>query len=667
MAKHWVKCPYIGKFAPQSENTGMKTSIRIVLLQLFALAFIALPAQNKIVLTVEDENVTVEDFEAIFRKNNRDSAVSPESLDEYMELFIDFKLKVREAKEMGMDTNQAFIKELDGYRKQLARPYLTDSEMLDGLIKEAYERKKTEVRASHILVMVDPGASPTDTIKAWDKIMKLRKRIVEGKEDFETVARSKSGSEDPSVADNGGDLGYFSVFQMVYPFEEAAYTMNVGEVSMPIRTRYGYHLVKVTDRRKALGEVKVAHIMLRVADVRNEEEVRQAETRAREVYNQLLGGASFTELALKYSDDKTTSRKGGELPWFGTGKMVEEFEKVAFELQMDEVSEPFLTQYGWHIVKKLEAKDIPPFDDIQADLKSKVSRDARADITRDSFIEKLKKEYAYKSYPDVLKKLAAAADTGIYEGIMVVNPKLAGAVIMEIDGKTYLVSEFADYLGQRKQNRKLKPTEVVNARFEEWAEDRILTYEDSRLESKHNAFRLLMNEYRDGILLFELTDQKVWSKAVTDTAGLEAFYEQNKNRYLWPERARVEIYRCSGEKVAAKVKKLAKKKSAADIIAAMNKKSSLNVQVEEGLFSREDKELLTKMPWKAGPSDAVAFDGQFYVVDFNEIIAPHPKKISEAKGAITADYQDYLEKEWESALRKKYRFQVNRDVLHSIR
>jgi peptidyl-prolyl cis-trans isomerase SurA len=645
----------------------MKSSIRIVLLLLSVLAINSLQAQNSIVLTVENENITVEDFEAIFRKNNRDSAVSRESLDEYMELFIDFKLKVREAKEMGMDTNQAFIKELDGYRKQLARPYLTDSEMLDGLVKEAYERKKTEIRASHILVTVDPNAAPEDTLKAWNKIITLRKRIVDGKEDFEAVARSKSGSEDPSVADNGGDLGYFSVFQMVYPFEEAAYSLNVGEISSPIRTRFGYHLVKVTDRRNAMGEVKVAHIMLRVADIRNEEEVRQAETRAREVYNQLLDGATFTDLALKYSDDKTTSRKGGELPWFGTGKMVEEFEKVAFALKTGELAEPFLTQYGWHIVKKLESKDIPPFEEIQADLKGKVSRDTRADITRDSFIEKLKKEYAYKSYPEVLKKLTAVADTGIYEGFLTINSKLANSVLMEIDGKVYLASEFANYLGQRKQNRKLKPAEVVANRFEEWAEDRILTYEDSRLEGKHNAFRLLMNEYRDGILLFELTDQKVWSKAVNDTTGLELFYEQNKNNYLWPERARVEIFRCSSQKVAAKVKKLAKKKTGADIVSALNKKSALNVQLEEGLFSREEKELLTKIEWKNGPSESVEFDGQYYIIDFNEIVAPLPKKISEAKGAITADYQDYLEKEWESALRKKYRFQINKDVLYSIR
>jgi len=624
-------------------------------------------AQKEIILTVEKEQVTQEDFESIFRKNNRDSVISSESLDEYMELFINFKLKVRAAKDLGMDTVSSFVRELDGYRRQLSRPYLTDSDLLDNLIKEAYERKKTEVRASHILIKLEPTASPEDTIRAWDRIMKLRKQIVGGA-DFTTVAKSKSGSEDPSAQDNGGDLGYFTVFQMVYPFEEAAYNLLVGDVSMPVRTRYGYHLVKVTDKRAARGEVLVAHIMVRVADAQNQEEMIEAEKKAREIYGQLQGGADFSELALKYSDDKTTSRKGGELPWFGTGKMVSEFEGVAYTTAKGQISEPFKTQYGWHIVKKLEDKSIPPFEDQQSELKSKVSRDTRADVTRKSFINKMKAEYKFVEFKETLNKVIKAADTTIYEGYLTVNEKLLKEKLISIDGEAYLVPAFIEYVGLRKQNRKLLPAEIVKQRYDEWVDERILDYEDSRLEEKHNAFRLLMNEYRDGILLFELTDQKVWSKAVKDSVGLEEFYASHKEQFMWPERAKVRIFQCADAKVAKKVRKLAKKKKGSDAIKAVfNKESNLIVSVEEGVYTREDKEILSKMVWTKGVAEPVTMDNQTFVIDFLEVMPPQPKALDEARGLITAEYQNYLEKQWIAELRAKYSYTVNKNVLHSIK
>lgn len=624
-------------------------------------------AQKEIILTVENEKVTKEDFESIFRKNNRDSVITSESLDEYMELFINFKLKVREAKDLGMDTVSSFVRELDGYRRQLSRPYLTDSDLLDDLIKQAYERKKTEVRASHILIKLEPTASPEDTLRAYERIMKLRKQIVGGA-DFSTVAKSKSGSEDPSVQDNGGDLGYFTVFQMVYPFEEAAYNLPVGDVSMPVRTRYGYHLVKVTDKRQARGEVLVAHIMVRVADAQNQEEMIEAEKKAREIYSQLQAGADFSELALKYSDDKTTSRKGGELPWFGTGKMVSEFEEVAYQTAQGQISEPFKTQYGWHIVKKLEDKAIPPFEDQQSELKSKVSRDTRADVTRKSFINKMKAEYKFIEFKETFSKVIKAADTNIYEGYLKVNEKLLNERLMTIDGQPYLVSAFIDYVGLRKQNRKLLPAEIVKQRYDEWVDERILDYEDSRLEQKHNAFRLLMNEYRDGILLFELTDQKVWSKAVKDSVGLEAFYASHKEQFMWPERAKVRIFQCANAKVAKKVRKMAKKKKASDVIkAAFNKESNLTVSVEEGVFTREDKEILSKMVWTKGVAEPVTMDNQTFVIDFIDVMPPQPKALDEARGLITAEYQNYLEKQWIAELRAKYKYTVNKNILHSIK
>jgi peptidyl-prolyl cis-trans isomerase SurA len=625
-------------------------------------------AQDNIILTVEDENVSVEDFEAIFKKNNRDSAITKASLDEYMELFINFKLKVMEAKELGLDTNQSFIRELAGYRKQLARPYLIDNELLDEIVETAYERKKTEIRASHLLVNLDVNATAQDTLKAWNRIMKLRKRIMDG-ESFESVVASKAGSDDPSAINNKGDLGYFSAFQMVYPFEEAAYNLKVGEVSQPVRTRYGYHLIKLTDKREAKGEVKVAHIMTRVKDMNNQEEVKAAEDRIREIYEQVKDGADFAEMARKHSDDKTSGREGGELPFFGTGKMVENFEKVAFETAPGEISEPFMTQYGWHIVKGIERKTIPSFEEMENELKSKVSRDARAERTTDSFLAKLRKEYEVEDYGDKnLKYVIQAADSSLWDGIIEVREKYLDKPLLKIQETTYSVADYVDYLSGRRQNRKRSPERIVREKFESWQRSTLLDYEDAQLERKYNDFRLLMNEYRDGILLFELTDQKVWSKAVQDSSGLEAFYEKNKKNYMWPERWDANIYTCDNSKIAKKLGKMVSKGVDYEKIEAkLNKKSELNLRKESGVFTLEERPILKNAPKSSGVSDPIEKDGQFFVIEVKEFMTPSPKKLDEARGMVTADYQKYLEEEWIKELREKYDFKVNRELLYTIK
>lgn len=628
--------------------------------------FVAVSGQNETILTVAGEDVTKADFESIFKKNNRDSAITKESLDEYMELFINFKLKVAEAKALGLDTNQAFIKELAGYRRQLSRPYLVDNALLDEIIETAYKRKKEEIRASHILISVDPNSSPEDTLRAWNRIMKLRERIVGG-EDFEKVARSKAGSEDPSVKNNGGDLGYFSVFQMVYPFEDAAYKLEIGEVSQPVRTRYGYHIIKLTDRRPARGEVEVAHIMVKVKDPKNQQESLAAQKRITEIYQQIKAGADFGVMAMKHSDDRSSGKDNGKLPWFGTGKMVPEFEEVAFNTSVGEVSEPFLTQYGWHIIKGLDHKPVPEFKDVEAELKTKVSRDARSEKTTESFLNKLRKEYNVTEHPKALQRVVTAADTGLWEGMIEVKAKYMDDVILEISDKDYFVKDYVDYLSGRKQNRKRSPERIVKERFEAWEEAQLLDYEDSQLERKHNAFRLLMNEYRDGILLFELTDQKVWSKAVEDTTGLEAYYEEHKNDYMWPERFNASIYTCANEKIAKKLRKmLTKGKSLEEIKTKLNADSELNVREESGIMVVDEQPVLKEIPNAIEVSRVIPMNDQFYVVDVEEYLPPTPKALNEARGLVTADYQKYLEDQWVEELRDKYDFKVNRDVLYSI-
>src|SRR5574343_105686 len=289
---------------------------------------------DPVVMEIDGKPVTKSEFLQIYLKNNSAPQYDKASLDEYMELFKKFKLKVAEAEVLGYDIIPKLKKELEGYKKQLAHPYLVDAAKNEELVKQAYDRTVNEIRASHILIKLDPNAAPADTLAAWDKIMGLKKRIEKG-EDFASVAKGRNGSEDPSALSNGGDLGFFNAFQMVYPFEEAAYTTPMGTVSEPFRTRFGYHIVKVTDKRPARGTMRAAHIMVATSKSATEEDVKNAEKKINEIYAKLQAGAKFEDLVKDFSDDPSSNQKGGELPAFGSGtttRMVPAFEDAAFAL-----------------------------------------------------------------------------------------------------------------------------------------------------------------------------------------------------------------------------------------------------------------------------------------------------------------------------------------------
>jgi peptidyl-prolyl cis-trans isomerase SurA len=645
----------------------MKLLNRFAALVFFTFSVLSLQAQDKkaTVLSIEGENITLEEFENIFRKNNRDSVITKASLDEYMELFINFKLKVKEAKRLGLDTVSKFKTELEGYRITLSRPYLTDGDMLNGMIQEAHERMKSEVRASHILIKLDPNASPEDTLKAYNRALDIRNRILAG-EDFATLA--KKSSEDPSAKDNGGDLGYFTAFQMVYQFEDAAYSTRVGEVTMPVRTRYGYHILKVFDKRTARGEVHVAHIMIK--EKKEEGGADNAKARAEEIYQKALAGESFAELAAKYSEDGSSAKSGGELPWFGTNKMVNEFEDAAFALQKDgDISAPVKTSYGWHIIKRLGARSVGAFADMEKEIKNKVSKDGRAEKTKASFMKKLKQQYKFSLDEKVLEEVALKADTNIFNGKWNLSKKELQKILFSFDGKVYKVEYLHELLTKRDRVKvKMSPKEYVVYEGKLTGDNQIMRYEDSKLEDKHTAFRLLMNEYREGILLFELTDQKVWSKAVKDSVGLQKFFDENQKKFMWTKRRDAIIYTCANDEMAKQVRKLIEAgKTNSEIVEQVNKDSQLNLQIEEGVFSEEDKDVLANTTWSTGLSQNIPYNGQVVIVNVKAIVPETPKKLSETRGMVTSEYQNYLEQQWIAELRAKYKFDIKKEVLYSVK
>ena len=642
-------------------------------------------AQSSDVLDIAGERVSLDDFQHVYGKNNRDSVYSVEALDDYMELFINFKLKVREAEAMGMDTAEAFITELAGYRSQLARPYLVDGDLLDAMVEEAYQRKGMEVRASHILVSVDDNATPADTLAAWNRIQGIRARVTSG-EDFEAVARSKNGSDDPSAASNGGDLGWFTAFQMVYPFECAAFNTPEGEVSTVVRTRFGYHILNVVGKRKARGEVQVAHIMVRMPSDAPQDQVANAEGRIQEVKRLLLSGESFESLALKYSEDPSTANKGGLLPWFGTGKMVESFEDAAFGLEEPgDLAGPVRTDYGFHLLKLMDKKTLPTFEESRRELSKKVRRDSRAEITKTSFVRALKGEYGAtvsNRRREALKAAAIKVDSLFYPGhpLEGVRKSELGRTLFSVAGSPRTVEDFLTWANAGKIRNVDRPqAAMVLEEIDNYVAQELLAYEDTQLEAKHNDFRLLMEEYHDGILLFELTDQKVWSRAVKDTTGLMEFHGQNRNEFMWEERLDAGIHTCEDAKIAKKVRKELRKNSdieglRRELIAerplALRNEFGKFVEGENGWADRAFEALRdgSLAPDKHGLTILETTEGgdQIILVHVKEHMMPEPKELDECRGQAIAAYQDHLEKEWIMELRRKYPHDINREALYSL-
>ena len=631
--------------------------------------------EDPIMLIVGGDAVTRAEFESIYRKNNsKDTASSRKALEEYLQLFINFKLKVKAAKVAGKDTAKAFQTELKGYRRQLAQPYLTDKNVNDKLIQEAYERSKKDVKASHILISLPSEPLPKDTLAAYTKAIKIRERLMKG-EDFALLARQNS--DDPSAKQNDGDLGYFTSMMMVYPFESAAYLTPVGEISAPVRTKFGYHILKVTNVRDAQGQVHVAHIMVKNPENAKDSIIAENKKKIDEINSKIKKGDDFGQLASQFSDDRSSGKNGGQLPWFGTGKMVPEFEKVAFELKNDnEVSEPFRTPYGWHIVKRLERKGVQSFDEVKAELKSKISKDSRSQLSSDAVIARVKKENGFTEDFKSLDEFILKVDTSFLNGRWKsdgVKTMLKPIFVLGKEASTQY--DFAEFLVQN-QSRQTKDNNLealVRKSYDYFKNEKVKAYEDVRLEQKYPEFRMLMQEYRDGIMLFEITDENVWSKALKDTIGLEEFHKQNLANYMWGNRVEAVVYKSKDVKIAKATRKLvakrAKKGTTIDAIRAeVNETSQLNLQTEKGSFSKGDNETVDGVNWVLGISaDKVNADGSVTFVEITKILEPTPKTLQEARGLITADYQTYLEQNWIKELQSKYPVEVKREIFEKIK
>ncbi len=612
-------------------------------------------------------------FLRVYQKNalNKKPDYSAGALRDYVDLYSLFRMKVTEAQAQHLDTGLNIRREVEGYRRQLSKNYLSDQQTQDRLVKEAYDRMKEEVHVAHILVQ---GPRRGDTTGQWALADSLYRALQKGA-DFATLAREYTKDEASKAA--GGDLGYITGLQTVYPFESAAFSTPVGKISKPFTTQFGAHIVKVLDRRPSRGKVEVAQIMAVSPKSRGEEGIAAARRTIDSALGELTAGKPWEQVVKKYSQDKYSVDEGGVLKPFGVGETAPAFEAAAFSLRRPgDLSQPVITDYGVHLIKLVKMVPTAPFDSLKTELVRRVDNDARGQIAKDQYLQGIKARYGWKENTANYEALKAAffqgiADTGKDAKSFRAEDYSNGQTLLALGGENYSSADFMKFFQDATNGRVNGPKDLVLRHYYELYTSNVLQdFQLNALEKENTEYRTLLNEYRDGIMLFELMDRNVWSKASKDTLGLQAFFEDHKDKYKWDAGFAGGVYRFNTKDLAEKAVALLNKQGQ---MSEQGLQTGLQTDPKSGALSvqegRYEWDRFTEVPraqlitGKASTPKENG-DGTFTVVYVkNELPAGQQKTLEEARGYAVADYQDSLEKAWNEMLRKKYPLVVNEKVL----
>ena len=663
-------------------------------LKLFVLTTFIMPAflanaqsslDNQVLMTIGGQDITVKEFSDVYYKNNlKSDVIEKKTVDEYLDLFTTFRMKVMEAERLQLDTSAKFQKELAGYRKQLAKPFMSSDDITDELIQEAYQRKQKDIRASHILIRCDKNALPSDTLKAYNKAMDIRKKAIAKGADFAALADTysedpsakgmKATADSPARPGNHGDLGYFTVFDMVYPFETGAYNTKEGQVSMPVRSDFGYHIIKVQSVTDAMGSIQAAHIFLQLPYDAPEEDVAAMKQKADNIYNELMekDGKNWVDKVRQYTDDKGTVIRDGALSPFPVSRIVPEFVEACKSLEVGQIAKPIRTNYGFHIIKLLGKSGVDTFEKEKQGLAERIEKDMRSKKSEEMVLKQVKNEYKFKQNDKNLEAFMATVDSSILRKAYEPSDQVdMNAILFTLEGKPTKVSDFVEYIKKSMTTQKFAtPATYAYQLYELFANKTAMDYADAHLEDKYPEFKALVQEYRDGILLFDLMDKEVWDKAAKDTLGLEEFHQRNASKYMWEKRAFATIITITKPESLPKVKALLDDGVELDSLFRIVHRDSIPaVFVRRGYYQKGDNNFVDQTEWKAGVRNEIpsTVDQSTTIVCIREIKEPEPKTLKEARGLVTSDYQVELEQKWVQSLKDRYPVTINEKVLEKVR
>lgn len=646
---------------------------------IFSLSVFAQNGANEdpILFSVDDTPIHVSEFEYIYKKTNGDKATfSKESLQEYLDLYIKFKLKVERAKEMQLDTVPSLIQELAGYRRQLADSYLIDREVTEKLIKEVYEHSKEDVDLSHILISCAPDAAPQDTMIAYQKALEAKEKINSGNR-FDEVARTYS--KDKSVEKNGGRIGYVTALfpNGYYELEKAAYSAIIGKVHGPIRSSAGYHILKVHDRRPARGEMEVAHILTRFD--KHGGDIIKARQKMDSLYLKLEAGEKWETVARDYSDDKLTANKGGYIGFFGINRYEKAFEDAAHSIEKDgEYSKPFQSSIGWHIIRRHKKKGLEPFNVAKPRLENKIKKDNRYELAKAAMIERIKSAADFMEFQPAYQAFVDSLDDEFLTYKWKAPTEKSNDILFAFGTELKVsVAEFADYL-QRSSRKRIRMAsnksvpEAIEELYNDYVGENALKYEERQLDKKYPDFKALMREYEEGILLFEATKILVWDKASQDTVGLKAFYEKNQANYQWNRRVNVSHYylKDGSKHLIAQVREMVKGNPSTYVLSHFNTDpNSPILSARDRTYEKGRNPLLDAITWEIGgmtKTEIAKRDKALNFMKIEKVLEPAQKTLKDARGYVVADYQDELEKAWIKELKSNHKVKINDDVFDGL-
>ena len=644
---------------------------RNLLLLFLFIAYFNGNAQNKknVLLTINSNPVYSSDFTKVFNKN-LDLVVeeSQKNVAGYLDLFIDYKLKITEAYAQGLDKNQQYIKEFKKYEDQLAKKYIYDKRVVSKLVEEAYDRSLEEINAEHILVLSNLNDSPNDTLKAYNKIKEAHVKALKG-ENFTSLVIEYS--EEPGAKKSKGKLGYFTAFQMVYPFENTAYNTNVGEISEITRTSFGYHIIKINDRRKKKPKINVSHIMI---FSNNDKKAEDPEERINELYAMIMQGEPFENIAKQFSEDKNTGVKGGQLKTFGPGDLkAPKFENAAYSIKNEgEIIAPIQSAFGWHIIRLNEKFLIPSFEEQKDDIEKKVKGGARALIVTQAINNKIIKKYGFKEGESYISYFNNYVNDSIlsrkwtYSSI----PLTENQILFTIGDHDVTYTDYAEYLrdNQKTIKKYANKESLLIDMYVRFKNETLKNYFKERLEVENKEYATIINDYRNGLLVYDVMNKNIWQIAKIDSTGLKNYYEKTKNNYNWKKRLDVDIYSSSDEITTKQVQTLLMRgEESATIKKQINSDGKINIIAVSDVFEIDQSELPEDLIPEKGVSDIKLNDGFYVVVNIKEVIEPTLKEFDEVRGTVISDFQTEIEKKWMQSLRDKYEVKINNKSLKKLK
>lgn len=634
----------------------------------FGVAFGAMAQKDNdpVLMTIDKKPVTLSEFKYLYNKNNAQQ-MAEQPVDEYLEMFINYKLKVAEAEAEGLDNNDSFRSEYATYCRDLAQPYIVNPLFREELIETTYQRMGEEVDVSHIMIPLANGKNEIARQKHF--LDSIREEILAGRTDFYTEADKYS--IDPGVKRNHGHMGVITGGRYPFAFEDAAYNTPVGEISEVIETPFGYHIVYVNGRQPASGEVMVQHILKLTQGLPEE---RQAEQKAAidSIYQLLIEGADFDAIARVESEDPGSARQGGRLDWFGKGRMVPEFEAVSYQLEDGQLSEPFATTYGYHIVKRLGHRGLPSLEDVHKAIGQMIDRDERQFIPQRRAAKQLREKYnaalVTKNIDAVETEISQA---GTLDSALIVRLKSDNRPVLTFEKsiKPLTIADVFESINPARQMEADVACNFVDQRVEEIADEAVMNAERELIASENPEYRNLLNEYRDGMLLFEVSDANVWDKSKADKEGLENYFKVNRNKYTtWTApKFKGYVVFAINDSIAQSAENYLKDNNVApaDITEVLKNEFGKNVRVERVLAAQGENEIIDALAFGGTMPELKGKWGALFV--YNGKIVDQPEEAADERGAVTADYQAYLEANWLKELKKKHKVKVNEKVLKEFK